>query len=227
MRHLDIGHWVDLVRGLAGRRERALMKAHLASGCTKCRRTVEMLRAVAALAAVEGKYEVPAHAVQGAKAIYALNRPEKVYVPRRSLARLVYDSFKEPLPAGVRARHRLTRRALYEAGEYSLDLRLEHQIGTPAVNLVGQIASQENPEKPLADLPVFLVSGKEIIAHTLSNAFGEFQIEYEPRRRLRLYLEACQFGRRGIDVPLNALSAVDASAPNRKTKTRAGKKRRP
>ncbi len=211
MGHFDISRWVDLVRGLAGKQERAMMEAHLSSGCEKCRRTVDRLREVTALALREGNYDVPRHAVHAARAIFALNQPEKVYFLPRIVGRLVYDSFKEPLPAGLRARHRLTRHALYEAEDYSLDLRLEHEAGAPGVNLVGQIASLRDPDKSFANLPVFLLSGKEIIARAVSNEFGEFQILYQPRRHMRLHVQAGQSTRRGIEVPLSRLPGEGSS----------------
>ncbi|HYK88870.1 MAG TPA: hypothetical protein VE398_08875 [Acidobacteriota bacterium] len=222
MGHWDIGSWVDLVRGLSNKAERAKMEEHLSSGCRKCWRTVEILREVATMASAEGQYTVPQYAVQGARAIYALNQPERVYFFPRLLGRLVYDSFREPLPAGLRSRNRLTRHTLYEAADYSLDIRLEHQIGTDSVNLVGQITSQKEPDRPFANLPVLLVSGRQIVARAASNAFGEFQIEYEPQRRLRLYLQADQGGREGIEVPLASLS--HEAAPSRDSKGRPRKR---
>lgn len=206
MKHIEMGQSVDLVRGLRCR-DRAELGAHL-SVCRKCRQTVSTFRGFARIVQDEAEYAVPQYAVQSARAIYALQRPERVYFFPRLLGRLVYDSFREPLPAGLRARHRLTRHALYEAADYSLDLRLEHQIGTANVNLVGQIASQN--DTPPANLPVFLVSGKEIVARTLTNAFGEFQIEYEPRQHMRLYLQPDQSQMKHIEVPLGRLSGKEA-----------------
>jgi hypothetical protein len=209
MKHVDIGHWADLVRGLACEKKRAEMERHLASGCHKCRRTVQILREAAALASADAGYEVPPYAVHSAKAIFALQRPEEVRLLPRIIGRLVYDSFKEPLPAGFRARHRLTRHALYEAADYLLDLRLEYQPGTTKVNLVGQIAHQKQPDRPTMNLPVYLLSGRKIVAQTLSNAFGEFQIEYEPEKHIRLYLQPHPVLRKNIEIPLGTLSERD------------------
>ncbi len=224
MRHLDTSDWVDLVRGLVDEQGRMRAEAHLASGCRKCRRTMEIMREVSALASEEAKYEVPRYAVYSARSIFALKQPEKIYFFPRIVGRLIYDSFKEPLPAGLRARHRLTRHALYEAANYSLDLRLEHQIGTANVSLVGQIADQEERDRALANLPVFLLSGNEVVAHALSNAYGEFQLDYEPRRHLRLYLQTGKRDRKHIEVQLNGLGSQGEASevPRRENKRGMG-----
>ena len=210
MNHFDAGQWADLVRDLADEKQQAAMEAHISSGCESCRRTMEFMKQLAAVTRAEAAYRPPEYAVHNAKAICALQEPEKVCILPRIVGRLVYDSFREPLPAGLRARHRLARHTLYQAGNYSLDLRLEHEQGTSKVTMVGQIADRENPGKPLADLPVLLVSGKIIVARVFSNAFGEFQAQYEPQRRLRLYIHPRQEAAR-IEVPLPGHSDKDHS----------------
>ncbi len=220
MKHFDIGQWVDMVRGLVTGKDKAEMSAHLSTGCRSCRRTVELLGEVARLGAWEAAHTVPAFALHTARAIFALQQPEKVYFYPRVVARLVYDSFKEPLPAGLRARHRLTRHVLYQAGDYSMDIKMEHQRGTAGVTLVGQIVNRVHPGKLPAVLPVFLASEKKILAQTSSNMFGEFQLTYEPKRRLRLYLQGNEDLQKNIELPLSRLSRHESprSAPQRNKK---------
>ena len=52
--------------------------------------------------------------------------------------------------------------------------------------LVGQIANQKTPEEALANLPVILVAGNREVTRSISNTFGEFQLEYVPENDLRL-----------------------------------------
>ncbi len=205
MTHCKIGPLADMVRGVAAEKDQAEMSAHL-SGCRTCRRTEEILRKVAGLAAWDVNHQVPAYAVHSARSIFALRQPEKVYFFPRVMGQLIYDSFKEPLPAGLRARHRLTRHVLYQAGDYSMDLRIEHQQGATGVTLVGQIVDQGHPDVPPAEVPVFLVSGETILAHCCSNVFGEFQLEYEPQRHLHLYLQGGRDFQGNVELPLDHLS---------------------
>ncbi len=219
MSHFEVGQWADWVRGLAGEKQRAEMEAHLSSGCGKCRRTMETMKRLAAIAQDEAAYQPPDYAVHNAKAIYALQEPETVWILPRIVARLVYDSFREPLPAGLRSRHQLTRHALYEADDYSLDLRLEHQHGSARVTLVGQIADRANPKQSLANLPVILLSDKTIVGRTSSNAFGEFQIEYNPKNRLHLYIQSAEKLDARIEVPLPGLGHARVPTKRRPPKS--------
>jgi len=202
MKHFDIANWTDFIRGLAGEADRAAMEGHLASGCPKCRHTVELLRKLAAAARDHAQIQTPQYALHCAQAIFTLQQPEKVEILARIPARLLYDSFREPLPAGLRTQQRLSRQALYQSGDYSLDLRLENERGSSRVALVGQIQNRKQPGKHLGGVPVLLVSGKQILAQVVSNSLGEFQMEYAPTKRLRLYVPARQAGKR-IEVPLD------------------------
>ncbi len=204
MTHFDIARWTDFVRGLLGPVNRAAMQAHLNSGCEQCRRTADLLQRFATVARAEKRYQVPEYAVRSVKTLFALQQPERVNPLSRIAARLVYDSARQPLPAGVRASHRISRQVLYQAGDYALDLRLEHERGSRHVNLVGQIANQKEPTKPMAGLLILALAGKRIVGRAVSNAFGEFQREYEPKSRLRLWVPV--EGKKQIEVVLNGLA---------------------
>ena len=136
MKHFNIWQWTDYARGLADEVHRPAMDAHLSSGCARCARTASTLRSVTAIAGGEAGHEPPEHAIRYAQAVYSLFRPETTSLPRL-LARLVHDSVREPLPAGIRAQARLSRHALYEAGSYYLDLQLDMQPASGLVTLVG------------------------------------------------------------------------------------------
>jgi hypothetical protein len=209
MKHYAMSQWVDMIRGLVTGRELAEMTAHLSSGCSTCRHTADILQKVADLAAWEQQHKIPSYAIHNARAVFALQRPEKVCFFPRILGQLIYDSFKEPLPAGLRARHRLARHVLYKAGHYSMDIRMEHQKGTAIVTLVGQIVDQTNPGTPPASLPVFLVCGRKPIANAYSNTFGEFQFAYEPKQRVRLYIQGIRDRRKSIELPLDSLAGSE------------------
>ena len=58
----------------------------------------------------------------------------------------------------------------------------------------------------MANIPICLRSGSLVVAETVSNRFGEFQMEYEQQGRLQLcvYLDG---GAKRIQVPLKKLVA--------------------
>src|SRR3989442_12290662 len=137
------------------------MEAHLASGCQKCRLTADLLHKLAAAARSDSQVQVPDYALRCARAIFLLQQPEKVQILPRIAARLLYDSFREPLPAGVRTQQRLSRQALYQAGDYWLDFRLDNERGTSTGTLIGAIQNGEHPGKRLEGVPILLGSGKQ------------------------------------------------------------------
>ena len=196
MKHFDIDKWTDFIRGLVEDSARVAMERHRASGCRKCRHTADLLHKLVTATRNDSQVRVPDYALRCARAIFFLQQPEKVQILPRIPARLLYDSFREPLPAGVRTQQRMSRQTLYQAGDYSLDLRLENERGTSRVALVGQIQNRKQPGKWLGDVMVLLVSGKQVLALAVSNSLGEFQMEYAPTKRLRLYVPVRQAGKR-------------------------------
>jgi len=108
----------------------------------------------------------------------------------RIWASLVYDSLSNPQPVGVRGGHQIDRHSLFQAGDYSVDLRFEHEKGSANMVLVGQIANQKTPDDMVANVLVRLVggsiAGSRELARSMSNSFGEFQMEYVPEKNLRL-----------------------------------------
>src|SRR5712691_6771538 len=191
MNHFDISKWADFVRSLIEESAQVAMERHLASGCRKCRRTTDQ-----AATRSDSQVHVPEYALRCARVFSLLQQPEKVQILPRIPTQLLYDSFREPLPAGLRTQQRLSRQALYQAGDYSLDLRLENERGSSRVALVGQIQNHKQPGKRLESVPVQLLSGKQVLAQATSNSLGEFQMEYEPSKHLRLYVPVRQAGKR-------------------------------
>ncbi|MBZ5554600.1 MAG: hypothetical protein LAO21_17930 [Acidobacteriia bacterium] len=188
MKHYDITEWSDFARGLTEGIDRSSMERHLELGCSQCRRTARLFIDLARIAKAEPQFQVPLSVERLAKAILAMNQPEKLRRLPRFVPRLVFDSFRSPLPAGVRSRQGMTRQALYRdhAANFSLDLRLDHEPGSSQVVLVGQIANFKEPSKRHSHVPVFLLAGRDIVARTVSNQLGEFQLECQAKKRLRL-----------------------------------------
>lgn len=209
MNHFDISNWTDFARGCAADPDRVAMAAHLASGCRRCGATVSLMQRVVVSTRADQDYEPPADVVRCVKAISALQRPRSTSVAARLVARLVFDSFRNPLPAGMRAEDRVSRHTLYEAGDFFLDLRLEQEQESSFATLVGQLTNRSDPDSALAGAPVLLMTGKDIVAHAVYNRFGEFQMDYPPARHLRLCIALAPPDKR-IEVSLDRLAA---SAP--------------
>jgi hypothetical protein len=188
------------------------METHLsAQGCVRCRRTLDLVRRVVVVARTADRYTPPDYVVRCAKALSALQQPQKARFPGL-VARLIYDSFRDPILAGMRSEDRVSRQALYEAENFCLDLRLEHDRGTPLVTLVGQLTNRTAPDNSMPEAPVLLMARNDVVAHTVSNPFGEFQMEYAPARHLRLCVPLDPTGKR-IEVSLNRLAGETSKPP--------------
>lgn len=199
MKHFDIWQWADLARGVSEDVNRLAMEAHLSSGCKRCERVVDVLRGVA-VAAPGKDYDPPDHVIRLAKAIFPVRTRQNVLFPR-----LVFDSFRQPLPAGMRSQDRLARHALYEAGNLSLDLQLERDPGAGLITLIGQLADRESPETSTANMPVLLMAREKLVASTVCNQFGEFQLQYKSAPHLRLSVPLPSAEAR-LELPLNRLT---------------------
>src|SRR5690242_11821047 len=184
-RHFDITEWADYVRNVAPAQQHEQMLAHLL-GCSKCEKIQSLLSRFAGICLREAKLEIPRLAEQQVKALVGLARAPRRSTLARLLGNLVYDSLNDPQPVGVRGTHQINRQVMFNAGDYSVDLRFEHEKGSASMVLVGQIANQKAPEEVLANVPVILVAGNREVTRSISNTFGEFQLEYVPESDLRL-----------------------------------------
>src|SRR5437763_1212062 len=101
MRHLGLGESVDFVRGCNGRDEREEVLSHL-SICPKCRATTDLFARVSAAALDESRYTPSEADVHCAKALFSLQRLSSIEFASGSKARVVFDSFTQPEPAGIR-----------------------------------------------------------------------------------------------------------------------------
>src|SRR5437773_2303383 len=100
MNHPALQHWVDRARGLLGEPELAAAEAHLATGCAGCRRTAEVMSMLAQIAGRER--DAPSALVERAELLFP-RRQRGLERLRHLATQLVYDSMRDPLPAGVRA----------------------------------------------------------------------------------------------------------------------------
>jgi hypothetical protein len=186
VRHFDITEWADFVREALPAEQHQQMLTHLQKGCARCERIKGLLSKFAAICSREASYQVPRAVEQQVKAMLGLAKAPRRSALQRVWASLIYDSVNDPQPVGVRGTHQINRQVLFHAGDYSVDLRFEHEKGSASMVLVGQIANQKTPDETLANLPVILVAGNREVTRSISNTFGEFQLEYVPESDLRL-----------------------------------------
>jgi hypothetical protein len=186
MKHYDQAQWLQFLRAELDPELHAAMQRHLDTPCGKCSTTLSLLRKIEATAQADAQLDVPESAVRIARAIFALNKPQEVQLKPGILAKLVFDSFREPAAAGVRSGRQLARQTMYEAGDYTIDLRFEPDLDPAQVVMVGQIANRVVPELPPRSVPIVLRGGGKELGRAVTNQFGEFQVVYRPKMPLRL-----------------------------------------
>lgn len=189
MSHYPDEVWTDWARGTAAPAVRDEIRDHIASGCDECHYALETWEAVAAAARRERDYEPPAGVLQNAVALYARFAAVRPGVLDRStrLAELVFDSFRNPLPAGVRSLERATRHLSYKAGSFFIDVRIEEPAASGLASVVGQLMHHPDASRlSLEGLVVVLTSGRATLAETTTNRFGEFVFEMDTQKENHL-----------------------------------------
>ena len=204
MAHSPISAVLDAARGVDNP-EAMSARAHIAA-CTECGGAFATMQRLAGFTAQETEYEVPAAVIARAEAIFP-KRPSNAALLKELVARLVYDSALDPMPAGARAPRNTARQFLYEAGSYSLDLHVSDEWShrereAPRVIVVGQVSDRRHPEKGQKNKPVELRSAGEVVAQGVSNDLGEFHLESGRREALSLRVGV---GRKWIEVPVRIL----------------------
>jgi CheY-like chemotaxis protein len=138
-------------------------------------------------------------------------RPEAVFQDLAHVARLISDSFRDPLPAGVRGLHDRSRRLLYAAGSLRVDLLIEPEAGASnRLTLAGQILDSAKPERKFDAVPVTLQGWKGATAQATTEEFGEFHLDFNFESNVSLQIRIAETN--CITVPLPVLERARRSA---------------
>jgi hypothetical protein len=225
MSHYAIDQWVDFTRGTVTRNADGQMRDHLSGGCSECRGLSEFTQKLGDACVRSATVQVPESTLRLARAIFPVRVPSRPKRGNRIPIELIFDSFLAPVPAGLRATWQVGWQGLYRAGDCSVDLRIEPELKSSRAAVIGQIANHVVPGVDMSNLTVSLHCGEMLIAETVSNQFGEFQMEYEEQASLKLCIHLADS--RTIQVPLKKLTAEQtASGTGRKSlRKRAGGKR--
>jgi hypothetical protein len=197
MRHYASEQWVDFARNVIQEKQRVQMQEHIATGCKKCMKLMHLWVRFHQAAQSESRYQVSDGAVRTVKAAFT-GRAAKT--SKNAFARLLLDNSRQPLLAGVRSAGYQPRHLLYGTGRFRIDVRIEPQLDSDQVAIIGQILNSLNPDERLGGLPVTLWKGQRVLATCLTNASGEFHIQclLEGGFRVRVELP----GGQDIGLPL-------------------------
>ena len=182
MKHFSDASWIDFVRGAISPTTKLAMQQHIDEGCEKCRETMQMWQGVFSVAQEETGYTPPGDLVRVVKSQFAGVQPN---LKRSPAVRLLFDSQLQPATAGVRGSVP-ARQLLYETDELCIDLRLEVRRSEHRVCMVGQILSRATSQLSNQELPVRLYEQNLPLTESVTNQFGEFQLEFRSNDAISL-----------------------------------------
>ncbi len=184
MKHLTTEEGIDLVNQVLSPSERLEMERHLECGCERCLKTISRWRRVRRMAAAEASHQPPNEAVRIVKAAFARSpwaRVRKV----SGVIEVLFDSFLQPALEGVRSAGAGTRRMLYRADPFQVDLQIEAQVGGSVV-VTGQLLDLREPEVVGSHVPLMLSNLRGRVIRATTNQYGEFREEIEGTGDLEL-----------------------------------------
>lgn len=157
-------------------------QTHLKVGCEACAASVEWYRQLSILLEKDLAYEPPEDSIQSIVNAFRLKKPETVNLVS-VVAKVLFDSFLQPLPAGVRQPVLAERQVLYQAGEMQLDLKIEKTNEENEHLIIGQLIPQESAGPQAVNaFKTVLREGDQVIQSTYSNELGEFVFHVVPKK---------------------------------------------
>jgi hypothetical protein len=196
--HFSDEQWADYVRHVLPASAVAEIQRHLDSGCEECGQAARFWSAFAEVGARAFAFEPPADTVRAVELSFRTRDFTTERRKRTTLAQLIFDSMRQPAPAGVRGSKHSPRRMISRAGRWVIDLHVEQAAGKKLI-ITGQVIN-ESRARGLEPVPIALMRGQTVLDTSSTNQFGEFQISGEVGSGLHLYIDVPT--RTAIEVPL-------------------------
>ena len=189
MRHLSTENLMEYVDGQATSESKTTVESHL-SKCSDCLELKQELEQFILQLQADAAFEPPAELVQwGVNLFQPMLQPKEAVGGkiRRFVASLVFDTFDEPMLAGVRRVGAPPRQLLFRAGDVDVDVKIESMEANDRISLVGQVLS--NTEKFFDNTPVKLESHGTVRYKTMTNFVGEFAFDEVPKDTYHLSVD--------------------------------------
>lgn len=186
MNHFGAAEWIDFVNGVVDSTEKIAMQEHLGEGCEQCGAQVERWQRIRQAAAREKDYQPSNELVHMAKAAFSTSGWARDRHASKGVVELLFDSFRQPLVAGVRSAGNAPRRMLYAADDLKIDLQVEPQAEGQCIVITGQVLNLRQPGAVVRDMKVTLSNGRGRTIEAKTNEYGEFREEIEDSGNLQL-----------------------------------------
>jgi hypothetical protein len=210
--HFREEDWLDFARDVGDPGRRARVAQHLERGCSQCEQTLRLWAAVLSVADQASQPGPPEFVLDRMKERFPLRRAKKLRERLAEQAALVFDSFRQPMLAGMRASAGLpARHLLYKAGRYTIKLQVEPGAGEERLSIVGQILDDLDPSEAMRDIVVLAMRGSKTLDRTVTNPLGEFHLEPQARGKLQLAVDVPEIGTFTVEPPRRAAAGEEGA----------------
>jgi len=188
MRHVTVENLIDYIEGHGSDVEKSTLEGHVAS-CSECGELKQEFHAIISRLRDDASFEPPAELVQwGISLFQPVVQPKGVVSGlRKFIASLVFDTFDQPMLAGVRRVGTPPRQLLFRAGDVDVDVKIESMEANDRITLVGQVLS--SAAKFFDNTPVKLESHGIVRYRTRTNLVGEFSFDEVPKDTYHLSVD--------------------------------------
>ena len=186
MRHITVESLINHIENKADTPELAAADLHL-NECAQCQSNAGEFTELLRFLNTDKINEPPAELLQwGTQLFQPVFRPAEGKTSRvLNIAKLVFDSFEQPSPVGIRSVGTAPRQLLFRAGKVDVDVRIES--GDDRVSLAGQVVSES--ERFFENTPVRLESHGVVRYKTQTNPVGEFLFDEVPHDTYHLSVD--------------------------------------
>ena len=187
MRHATVENIVSYMTGEPTDVEKLTFEDHLVT-CPECSDLKQEFQALLSRLREDSSFEPPADAVQWSVGLFQpITRRESKGAVRKIIAALVFDTYDEPMLAGVRRVGVPPRQLLFRAGDVDVDVKIESMEANDRITLVGQVLSSAT--KFFDNAPVKLESHGIVRYRTRTNVVGEFSFDEVPKDTYHLSVD--------------------------------------
>jgi hypothetical protein len=188
MQHTTVDNLMSYIEGNMPDVEKTTLETHVAT-CGDCAELKQELQILLHRVNEDASFEPPAELVQwGVDLFQPIMRPKRSGGGiRKFIASLVFDTYDQPLLAGVRRVGAPPRQLLFRAGDVDVDVKIESMEANDRITLVGQVLS--NKDKFFDNTPVKLESHGIVRYRTITNVVGEFSFDEVPKDTYHLSVD--------------------------------------
>jgi hypothetical protein len=187
VRHINTEKLMEYMDGRVSDESKLTLESHL-SECSECSALKAEMQSLLLKIQADASFEPPAELVQwGVSLFQPLLQPATGGKLRKMIAALIFDTFDQPLQAGVRRVGAPPRQLLFRAGDVDVDVKIESMETNDCITLVGQVLS--TTAKFFESTPVKLESHGIVRYRTTTNVVGEFSFDEVPKDTYHLSVD--------------------------------------